>query len=179
MRQAVKAGAPNHLFLGERFVLRQVPAPVLAAVGANVDVFCTQSLILSPQRPPEWQTFQPEGYRRDHQLTAQKPMIIIDWAAPFSLDDTYATDRGEVRDERTASEDAARFLTQALQEDYIVGVFKCQLGGTHGNDRWFPAGRMKRTYLRDDGTPFPVRTARTARAHGEALAAVRQRLGLR
>jgi hypothetical protein len=74
-----------------------------------------------------------------------------------------------VKDERTASDEAAVFLEQAFAEPYVVGVFKCQLAGFHGNDRWFPANRMKRTYLRDDGTPFPYRTERTRQAHLRAL----------
>lgn len=51
---------------------------------------------------------------------------------------------------------AARFLEAAFDEDYIVGVFRCQLIGVHGNDRWFPARRMKRTYLRDDDGRSPI-----------------------
>jgi hypothetical protein len=66
LRSLVREGAPNHLFFGGGFVLRQVPETVLRAVGKHVDVFCTQALIHSPQRPPEWQVFQREGFDRDH-----------------------------------------------------------------------------------------------------------------
>lgn len=72
MRAAVKTGAPNHLFLGERFVLRMAPEPVLRAVGRAADVFCTQSLILSPHRPPERQVFQPDGYHANSRSRASE-----------------------------------------------------------------------------------------------------------
>ena len=172
LRQSVRAAAPGKLFFGERFVLRMAPEPVLRAVGRHVDVFCTQALILSPQRPPEWQVFQKEGYDRDRELTNNKPMIVIDWAAPFSLDETYETERGVIKNEEEASREAAEWLESVFSLPYVIGVFKCQLIGSHGNDRWFPEGRMKRTYLRDDGLPFDVRTPVTKHAHERVLASV-------
>jgi hypothetical protein len=168
LREITREGAPNHLFLGERYVLRMVPEPVLQSLAKHVDVFCTQALILSPQRPPEWQVFQSEGYDSTFAIV-QKPMIIVDWATPFSLDETYTNDRGTIKAEAEAAEDVARWVKDALQQPYIVGVFKCQFIGTHGNDRWFPEGRMKRTLWKDDGTAFPVMTERVSQAHREAL----------
>lgn len=169
LKAAVRQGAPNHLFLGERFVLRMPPEPVVRAVAKEVEVFCTQALILSPHRPPEWQTFQADGYRRAHELTGDKPMLIIDWPTPFSLDAQYETDRGVVKDERTGTDEAVHFVEGAFAEPYIIGVYICQLAGRHGNDRWFPEGRMKRTYLKDDGTPYPYRTRRMAEANRAVL----------
>ncbi len=168
LRDIVREGAPNHLFLGERYVLRMVPEPVLQTIAKYVDVFCTQALILSPQRPPEWQIFQQPGYDSTFAIV-QKPIIIIDWATPFSLDETYTTDRGTVKEETQAAEDVAQWVKAALAQPYIVGVFKCQFIGTHGNDRWFPEGRMKRTLWQDNGTPFPIMTNRVSQAHREAL----------
>ena len=168
LKSIVREGAPHHLFMGERYVLRMVPEPVLRVVGRHVDVFCTQALILSPQRPPEWQVFQEDGYDSTFALV-QKPMIVIDWATPFSLDETYVNDRGTIKEEAAAAEDVATWIEAALEQPYLIGVFKCQFIGTHGNDRWFPAGRMKRTLWQDDGTAFPVMTERVAQAHREAL----------
>ena len=168
LKGIVREGAPHHLFLGERYVLRMVPEPVLRVAGQHVDVFCTQALILSPQRPPEWQVFQQAGFDSTFAVV-QKPMVVIDWATPFSLDSTYVNDRGTIKEEAAAAEDVADWVTAALQQPYIIGVFKCQFIGTHGNDRWFPEGRMKRTLWQDDGTAFPVMTGRVARAHREAL----------
>ncbi|MBM3741018.1 MAG: hypothetical protein FJW39_35225 [Acidobacteria bacterium] len=169
LRETVRENTPHHLFFGEKFMLRLYPDAVLKAIGRHVDVFLTQALILSPQRPPEWQVFQPAGYRREFELTGGKPMIVVDWASPFSLDQTYETERGTVKNERAASEDSARWIDAALREPYMAGVFMCQLIGVHGNDRWFPTGRMKRTYLRDDGTPFAARAAKVGAAHTSAL----------
>ena len=170
MHRASKTGAPNHLFFGERFRLRGAPDEVIAAVGPHVDVFCTQALILSPQRPPEWQLFQQPGYDFEHSLTGGKPMIVIDWAAPFSLGETFDTEKGEIRDEKTASEEAATWIESALKRPYLVGVFKCQFIGLHGNDKWFE-GRARRTYLKDDGTKWAERTRLTRDAHHRALTA--------
>lgn len=176
LKKAVREGTPNHLFFGERFVLRLYPDEVLRAVGKHVDVFCTQALILSPQRPPEWQVFQKDVYDHEYRLTG-KPMLMIDWAAPFSLDETYKTEKGVVKAEAEAADEAAEWLLSLFELPYMVGAFKCQLIGTHGNDAWFPEGRMKRTYLRDDGTPFNERTSRTGRAHREVLRRVYQGVG--
>lgn len=172
LQAVTREAAPNKLFFGERFVLRMVPAPVLRAVGRYVDVFCTQALILSPQRPPEWQVFQPEGFEGDRAHVGDKPFMVIDWAAPFSLDTTYETIKGTVKAEKEASEEAALWLEKVFQLPYVIGVFKCQWIGSHGNDRWFPTGRMKRTYVRDDGEHFPFRTEITRKAHARVLSSV-------
>ncbi len=170
--QASRQAAPNHLFFGERFQLRsELSDPVIRAVGKYVDVFCTQALIRSPQRPPEWQTFQRDGW--DHEYKAAgRPIMIIDWAAPFSLDTSYTVDDAQIKPESEATRDANQFLFDAFDTPYIIGVFKCQFIGSHGNDNRFPAGRMKRTYLRDDGTPFPHRTDSTRESHIKVLETV-------
>ena len=167
LKAAVREGAPKHLFLGERFVLRKAPDPVLKAVGKHVDVFCTQALILSRHRPPEWQMFQEDGWDHELKLTG-KPILVIDWAAPFSLGEAFDSEHGRIKTEAEAAEDSAKWITAALAHPGIVGVFRCQLIGTHGNDRWFE-GKAKRTYLRDDGTPFPIMAARVREANQAAL----------
>lgn len=169
LKAAVREGAPHHLFFGERFVLRQPPAAVLEAVGKHVDVFCTQALILSRHRPPEWEAFQPDGWDREFKLTG-KPVLVIDWAAPFSLGEAFESQHGRIKTEADAAEDSANWITAALAHPAIVGVFRCQLIGTHGNDRWFE-GKAKRTYLRDNGTPFSIMAARVREANQAALKA--------
>jgi hypothetical protein len=169
LKAAVREGAPKHLFLGERFVLRKAPDAVLKAVGKHVDVFCTQALILSRYRPPEWQTFQRDGWDHEFALTG-KPVLVIDWAAPFSLGEAFDSEHGRIKTEADAAEDSAKWITDALAHPGIVGVFRCQLVGTHGNDRWFE-GKAKRTYLRDDGTPFPIMATRVREANQTALKA--------
>ncbi len=168
LKAATLKAAPNHLFFGERFRLRGAPDEVISAVGKYVDVFCTQALILSPQRPPEWQLFQTGAYDHEHELTGGKPMLIIDWAAPFSLGDSFSTERGRLEKESHASTEAAEWLIAAMRQPYIVGVFKCQLIGLHGNDAQFD-GKSRRTYLKDDGTPWPSRTGITRESHTRAL----------
>lgn len=176
LKSATAHHAPHKLFFGERFVLRMAPEAVVRSVGKYVDVFCTQALILSPQRPPEWQVFQPESYARQYEWTGGKPMLLIDWAAPFSLDSTYVTERGTVKDELNASREAARYFDELFELPYVIGAFKCQLLGSHGNDRWFPAGRMKRTYLRDDGRAFTKRTEIARQAHVTVLETVHEQI---
>jgi hypothetical protein len=169
LKAAVRQGAPQQLFLGERFVLRKAPDAVLKAVGKHVDVFCTQALILSRHRPPEWQTFQRDGWDHEFKLTG-KPVLVIDWAAPFSLGEAFDSEHGRIKTEAEAAADSAQWIAAALAHPGIVGVFRCQLIGTHGNDRWFES-KAKRTYLRDDGTPFPIMAARVREANQAALQA--------
>ncbi len=174
--QVSRQAAPNHLFFGERFQLRSnLSDPVIRAVGKYVDVFCTQALIRSPQRPPEWQTFQRNGWDHEYKVTG-RPIMIIDWAAPFSLDTSYSVDGALIKPEPEATRDTNQFLFDAFKTPYIVGVFKCQFIGSHGNDRLFPTGRMKRTYLKDDGTPFSNRTESTREAHLKVLETVFKQL---
>ena len=167
-RAAVKKGAPNHMFFGERYVLRMYPDEVIKVVGKYVDVFCTQALILSPQRPPEWQYFQEEVYDHEYKLTG-KPMIIIDWAAPFSRQKSFIHKSFNVKGEKEAADDASVWLKSAFAKPYIIGVFKCQLIGVHGNDLKFPKDSTKRTYYKDDGRSFKYRTKKTAATHKEIL----------
>jgi len=172
--RAVRQGSPNHLFFGERYQLRDVPDPVLSVIGRHVDVFLTQALIRSPQRPPEWQTFQQDGYRHEYALT-QKPMIIVDWATPFSLGATFENFNGTIKHEAAATQDMQGWLQEVFELPFVVGVFKCQLIGTHGNDRWFE-GKAKRTLLKDDGTYFEHMTPGMQQAHREALHKVYQKI---
>ncbi|MDG2169151.1 MAG: hypothetical protein P8L44_14630, partial [Opitutales bacterium] len=173
---AVDHATPDHLFFGERFQLRSdLSDPVIAAVGKYVDVFCSQALIRSPQRPPEWQLFQPDGWAHEYKVTG-RPIMIIDWAAPFSLDHPYEVDTAMIKPEEEATRETNQFLIDSFEQPYIIGNFKCQLIGSHGNDRKFPPGRMKRTYLKDDGSPWPIRTEETRKAHIQVLNTVYQDL---
>ena len=176
VRGAVDSAAPNHLFFGERFQLRSdLSDPVIASVGKYVDVFCTQALIRSPQRPPEWQLFQKDGWDHEFKVTG-RPIMIIDWAAPFSLDHPYEVDIAMIKPEEEATEETNQFLIDSFDQSYIIGNFKCQLIGRHGNDSKFPLGRMKRTYLQDDGSPWPIRTEETRKTHIQVLNTVLEQL---
>ena len=172
LKKAVRQTAPNHLFMGERHQLRDTPDAVLRVVGKHVDVFLTQALIRSKQRPPEWQVFQPEAYRHEHDLT-QKPMIIVDWATPFSLGEDFLNENGPIKNEAEATEDMAAWLREFAKLPFAVGVFKCQFIGSHANDRWFE-GKAKRTLIQDDGRDFKHMSPGMAKAHRKTLEAVYQ-----
>jgi hypothetical protein len=58
----------------------------------------------------------------------------------------------------------------ALSHPAIIGLFRCQLAGTHGYDKWF-LGKAKRTYLQDDGTPFPAFAEKVREANRATLKA--------
>lgn len=170
LAKALRQGAPNHQFLGERYQLRSVPDPVLQEIGKHVDVFLTQSLIRSPQRPPEWQVFQADGYAHEYELVG-KPMIIVDWAAPFSMGESYENPNGTIRDEASATLNMQQWLREAFQQPYIVGVFKCQFIGTHPNDRRLD-GKAKRTLVRDDGSYFEYVSKGMRQTHHQILDSV-------
>ncbi|WP_373513515.1 hypothetical protein [Persicitalea sp.] len=173
LRRAVNQAAPNHLFLGERHQLRDTPDAVLQVVGKQVDVFLTQALIRSKQRPPEWQTFQPEAYRHEYELT-QKPMVIVDWATPFSLGERFDSEHGPIKDEREAVRDIATWLDELTELPFVIGHFKCQFIGSHANDRWFE-GKAKRTTIKDDGTDFDVMSDEIAKSQRKTLQKVYQK----
>jgi hypothetical protein len=170
LKAAVREGAPHHLFFGEKFQLRDAPDAVLKAVGKHVDVFCTQALVRSEHRPPEWQAFQKEGYDHEFQLTG-KPMVIVDWSSFFSSGEAFDTPAGPVKPEAEAAEERAKWLADAVAQPYLIGVFRCFLIGLHPNDKMLE-GRGRRSCLNDDGTPFPVMT----RSVGEANRAVLQQV---
>jgi hypothetical protein len=170
-RAAVKAGAPHHLYLGERTQLRSVPDAVLKVMGKYVDVFCTQAIIRVPRAVPEWQVFQRDGY--DHEFAlVNKPMMIVDWAAPFSLGEPFDSAQGRIKAEAEATADAVQFLHDAFARPYLTGIFICQLIGTHPNDKNFFDLKAHRTYLRPDGTRYAVRSQRLR----ETNAAILQKL---
>lgn len=167
LRRAVRQGAPNHLFLGERHQLRDTPDAVLRVVGKHVDVFLTQALIRSPQRPPEWQVLRPDAYRHEHALT-QKPMVIVDWATPFSLGEGFDSERGPIKNEADAARDLSLWLREIAKLPFVIGIFKCQFIGLHANDRWF-AGKARRTIVQDDGTDFSYMSSALSQAHRQLL----------
>jgi hypothetical protein len=169
VRSACKAGAPNHLYLGERTQLRVIPEGVLREMGRHIDVFCTQSLIRLPKNPPEWQVFQREHYEREFALVG-KPMIIVDWAAPFAPGpEPLTTEYGTLKPEAEAAREAGQFVRDAFEPPFMVGLFICQVLGSHANDKWF-GPEARRTYLRDDGSPFPDRAREIADANHAVLA---------
>jgi hypothetical protein len=176
VRAAVKAGAPNHLFLGEHLALRMIPDPVLRVMGRYIDGYLTQAVEISPQRPPEWQIFQTAAWDREHALVG-KPIIICDWGAIFSHGAPFDYRGGLIKSEKEASDDAAQFIADAFDRPYIVGLFLCKLLGNHRNDAQFFQDRATRTYMRGDGTPYPYRTERLRSANLAAQAAVFARLG--
>ena len=70
-----------------------------------------------------------------------------------------------IKPEREASDDAAKFISDAFDAPYIVGLFVCKLLGDHKNDANFFQDRATRTYLRGDGTPYAYRTEALKRAN--------------
>ncbi|MCC6538293.1 MAG: hypothetical protein IT162_12125 [Bryobacterales bacterium] len=169
LKSAVAEGAPRHLFLGERFVLGQAPEAVLRAAGKHIDVLLTQPVVSSPQRPPAWQKFHRASFDRDHALTGGRPMIAVDWPAPFNLDSVQPTQPGELRDEAASAREAAQWLEDAFSLPYLTGVFHCQFIGTHAEDRLFKPARARRSWLKDDLSPWPTRTAAARAAHEAVL----------
>jgi len=96
-------------------------------------------------------------------------MIIVDWATPFSLAESYEQEQGHIKEEKLAVNDMGKWLHEAMSTPYIIGVFKCQFIGSHANDRWFPEGKMKRTLIKDDGTYFDYMSSGMARIHKQVL----------
>jgi hypothetical protein len=171
VRAACQEGAPNHLFLGEHLAVRMIPDAVLRVMAKYVDVYLAQAVEVSPQRPPEWQIFQRDRWDHEYALL-QKPIVIVDWGAVFSHGAAFDYEGATIKPEREASDDAAKFITDAFDAPYIVGLFVCKLWGDHQNDANFFQNRATRTYLKPDGTPYPYRTERLKQALHEAQSRV-------
>lgn len=164
VREAVKRGAPHHLFLGEHLAVRMIPDAVITAMAPHIDGYLAQAVEVSPQRPPEWQVFQSERWDAEYKLL-QKPIIIVDWGAVFSFGEPFEYKGYTVKAEREASDEAAKFITDAFDRPYIIGLFLCKLMGDHRNDANFFQNRASRAYLKNDATPYPYRTARLKEAN--------------
>ena len=169
VKAAVKRGAPHHLFLGEHLAVRMIPDAVIAAMAPHIDAYLAQAVEVSPQRPPEWQVFQRERWDAEYALL-QKPIIIVDWGAVFSFDQPFEYKGATIKSEREASDDAAKFIGDAFERPYIIGLFLCKLLGDHRNDANFFQNRATRTYLKPDATAYPYRTERLKRALREVQA---------
>ena len=169
VRAAVKRGAPHHLFLGEHLAVRMIPDAVIATMAPHIDAYLAQAVEVSPQRPPEWQIFQRERWDAEYALL-QKPIIIVDWGAVFSFDQPFEYKGATIKSEREASDDAAKFIGDAFERPYIIGLFLCKLLGDHRNDANFFQNRATRTYLKPDATAYPYRTERLKRALREVQA---------
>ena len=170
LKRASKQAAPNHLFLGERHQLRATADSVLGVVGRHVDVFLTQALIRSPQRPPEWQVFQQDAYIHEHEVTG-KPIVIIDWACPFSPDGPFISKNGKIKTGPDSARDQALWLRGFAKLPFTIGVFKCQLIGAHPNDSRFEK-KVFRTHLHNDGTEIESVGRIISQAHGQVLESV-------
>jgi hypothetical protein len=141
-----------------------IPDAVIKVMGKYVDAYLAQAVEVSPQRPPEWQVFQRDRWNHEYALL-QKPMIIVDWGAVFSRGDAFDYRGATIKPEREASDDAAKFINDAFDAPYIIGLFLCKLWGDHKNDANFFANRATRTYLKPDGTPYPYRTQKLREAN--------------
>jgi hypothetical protein len=167
VRAAVKRGAPNHLFLGEHLAVRMIPDAVITAMAPHIDAYLAQAVEVSPQRPPEWQVFQSDRWDAEHALL-KKPIIIVDWGAVFSFDKAFEYKGATIKPEREASNEAAKFVLDAFDRPYIIGLFLCKLWGEHKNDANFFQNRATRTYLKPDATPYEYRTEALKNANLEA-----------
>ena len=167
VRAAVRRGAPNHLFLGEDLAVRMIPDAVIKAMAPHVDAYLAQAVEVSPQRPPEWQVFQGDRWEHEYALL-HKPIVIVDWGAVFSFGEAFDCKGATIKPEREASDEAARFITDAFERPYTIGLFLCKLWGNHGNDKNFFQDRATRTYLRPDATPYEYRTEALKRGLLEA-----------
>jgi hypothetical protein len=58
--------------------------------------------------------------------------------------------------EGEAADDVAKFITDALEAPYIIGLFLCKLWSDHKNDANFFVNRATRTCLQPGGTPTPT-----------------------
>lgn len=159
VRAALKEGAPNHLFLGEHLALRMTPDAVLGEMAKHIDGYMAQAVEISPRRPPEWQVFDAPAWDREAALIG-KPIVVCDWGALFTHGEAFDYRGGLIKPEREASDDAARWIGDAFERPYLVGLFLCKLAGNHRNDATFFQDRASRTYLRPDGTPYAYRSAR-------------------
>jgi hypothetical protein len=173
VRAAVKRGAPKHLFLGEHLAVRMIPDAVIAAMAPHVDAYLAQAVEVSPQRPPEWQVFQSSRWDAEYALL-KKPIIIVDWGAVFSFGEAFEYKGATIKPEREASDEAAKFVLDAFERPYIIGLFLCKLWGNHGNDKKFFQDRATRTYLKPDATPYPYRTEALKKANLEVQRTVQQ-----
>jgi hypothetical protein len=175
VRAAVKRGAPNHLFFGEHLAVRMIPDAVIAAMAPHVDAYLAQAVEVSPQRPPEWQVFQVDRWNREYELL-QKPIIIVDWGAVFSYGESFEYKGATIKPEKEASDESAQFVKDAFDQPYIIGLFLCKLLGDHRNDETFFQRRATRTYLRQDGSPYPYRTQALTKANFDAQTSVHKKL---
>ena len=164
VREAVKRGAPNHLFLGEHLAVRMIPDAVIAAMAPHIDGYLAQAVEVSPQRPPEWQLFQADRWDHEYDLL-KKPIVVVDWGAVFSRSEPFEYKGATIKPEKEASDDSAQFIADAFDRTYIVGLFLCKLLGDHRNDANFFQDRATRTYLKGDATPYPYRTERLKQAN--------------
>jgi arylsulfatase A-like enzyme len=171
VREAVKRGAPNHLFFGEHLAVRMIPDAVISAMAPHVDAYLAQAVEVSPQRPPEWQLFQVERWKHEYELL-KKPIIIVDWGAVFSYGEAFEYKNATIKPEKEASDEAGQFVVDAFDQPYIIGLFLCKLMGDHRNDENFFQKRATRTYLKSDGRPYFYRTSRLQQALFEAQSRV-------
>jgi hypothetical protein len=176
VRAAVKRGAPNHLFMGEHLAVRLIPDAVIKAMGPHIDVYLAQAVEVSRQSPPEWQYFQKDRWDTEYALLGQKPIVIVDWGAVFSLGEAFPHRNSMIKPEKEASDDSAKFVTDAFESDYIIGLFLCKLWGHHKNDTNIFNNKAERTYLKEDGSPYPYRTECLTKANFSAQDQVFKRL---
>ena len=141
-----------------------IPDAAIKVMAEHVDAYLTQAVEVSPQRPPEWQVFQRDRWDHEYALL-QKPIIIVDWGAVFSLGEPLEYKGATIKPEREASDEAAKFITDAFDRPYIIGLFLCKLLGDHRNDANFFDNKATRTYLKGDGTPYAYRTEALRKAN--------------
>ena len=107
IRDAVKRGAPNHLFMGEHPAIRMIPDAVITAMAPHIDVYLAQAVEVSPQRPPEWQVFQ--SNRWDHEYALHQKPTVIHWS---------------VRAEQMSPISILRFTDQANAQSPVYGELR-------------------------------------------------------
>ena len=109
---------PDHLIFGDRFAFNTIVPEVLEEMLPWVDAIAIQ--------PPFQPGFPKQEFDRIHQLTG-KPILICDFAIRFKDGDKPIRGWKLQENAQVAGQLYEKYVRDALETSYIVGVFWCNL----------------------------------------------------
>jgi agarase len=165
---------PNHLIFGEKYLLGDTPAQVIAAAVPYIDALSVQpgDGYIPVYTPGD--VYPAREISELYRLTG-KPVFICDHQISFPTPVYPHTiwPYHQRRDESEAASATREFLRAAFSDAVVIGYMRCQYIDRFTARR----GALKQGLLRHDGMPYERLLEESVRANAEAVRIVRRAIG--
>ncbi|MEM7657205.1 MAG: hypothetical protein AAF399_13810 [Bacteroidota bacterium] len=164
---------PGALLLSEKFKMHDHPEAILRLAGKYFDIISIQpGPTIGPDagQGPDESEFDPAYWQQLHALT-QKPILITDHGFSFFSQEYPRTLWHQFASEAEAAAFYETYLTEVIQQPFIIGYLKCQYQSQYDPLR----SLLKQGLLDPEGMPYSLLVQEVSRINRLVLNRVYQK----